>query len=157
MLAARVLRSRSVHRLPALYTVHIHTSNIRRAMATTESLNQEIAQQSTLFNELRQQNADASLIEAAKQKLGDLKRSLGALTKAAGGDKDTKKKERLLLKTAKVRGRTRSRPSFGCSRVTHSGYAGLWPRRDVLQGTRRAHREGLLREVWRGLSRHACV
>ncbi|KAF7976190.1 hypothetical protein HWV62_7360 [Athelia sp. TMB] len=70
-------------------------------MATTESLNQEIAQQSTLFNELRQQNADASLIEAAKQKLGDLKRSLGALTKAAGGDKDTKKKERLLLKTAK--------------------------------------------------------
>ena len=71
-------------------------------MATAESLNQEIAQQTTLFNELRLQNAEPSAIEETKKKLGELKKSLGALTKAAGGGKDAKKKERLLLKTAKV-------------------------------------------------------
>jgi histidyl-tRNA synthetase len=71
-------------------------------MATAESLNQEIAQQTTLFNELRLQNAEPSAIEEIKKKLGELKKSLGALTKAAGGGKDAKKKERLLLKTAKV-------------------------------------------------------
>ncbi|KZP29283.1 histidine-tRNA ligase [Athelia psychrophila] len=70
-------------------------------MATTESLNQEIAQQNTLCNDLRQQNAEASLVEEAKKKLGELKKSLGALNKAAAGGKETKKKERLLLKTAK--------------------------------------------------------
>jgi hypothetical protein len=68
-------------------------------MATAESLNQEIAQQTTLFNELRLQNAEPSAIEETKKKLGELKKSLGALTKAAGGGK---KKERMLLKTAKV-------------------------------------------------------
>lgn len=71
-------------------------------MATTESLSQEIAQQNTLCNDLRQQNAEASLQEGAKKKLGELKKALGALTKATGGGKETKKKERLLLKTAKV-------------------------------------------------------
>jgi histidyl-tRNA synthetase len=73
-------------------------------MATAESLNQEIAQQTTLFNELRLQNAEPAAVEEAKKKLGELKKSLGALTKAAGGSKDAKKKERLLLKTAKVSG-----------------------------------------------------
>jgi histidyl-tRNA synthetase len=68
-------------------------------MATAESLNQEIAQQTTLFNELRLRNAEPSAIEETKKKLGELKKSLGALTKAAGGGK---KKERMLLKTAKV-------------------------------------------------------
>lgn len=72
-------------------------------MATADSLNQEIAQQTTLFNELRQQNADSALVEEAKKKLGELKKSLGALTNLASGGKDAKKRERLLLKTAKVR------------------------------------------------------
>lgn len=71
-------------------------------MATAESLNQDIVQQTTLLNALRLQNAEDSAVEEAKKKLGELKKSLGALTKAAGGGKDAKKKERLLLKTAKV-------------------------------------------------------
>jgi histidyl-tRNA synthetase len=71
-------------------------------MATVESLNQEIAQQTALFIELRQQTVDPSVVEEAKKKLGELKKSLGVLTKATGGSKDLKKKERLLLKTAKV-------------------------------------------------------
>lgn len=70
--------------------------------ATAESLNQEIATQTTLFNELRVQDAGSPAVEEAKKKLGELKKALGALTKAAGGGKDAKKKERLLLKTAKV-------------------------------------------------------
>lgn len=112
---ARVLRFRSAHRLPSFFAVHIHTSPTLRAMATTESLNQEIAQQNTLCNDLRQQNAEASLVEEAKKKLGELKKSLGALNKAAAGGKETKKKERLLLKTAKVRSCVRSASSSGCS------------------------------------------
>ncbi|KZP30154.1 histidyl-tRNA synthetase [Athelia psychrophila] len=70
-------------------------------MATTESLNQEIAQQNTVCDDLRQQNAEASLVEEAKEKLDELKESLGALNKAAAGGEETKKKELLLLKTAK--------------------------------------------------------
>ncbi|KAI0706167.1 histidyl-tRNA synthetase [Cytidiella melzeri] len=66
---------------------------------TAEELNQEIAQQSALLNDLRKQQADASALDEVKKKLGDLKRALGQLT---GGAKDGgKKKERMLLKTAK--------------------------------------------------------
>lgn len=72
-------------------------------MATAESLNAEIASTTTQLFDLRQQNADNSLVEEAKKKLGELKKSL-AMLKGASGSKDTgKKKERLLLKTAKVR------------------------------------------------------
>ncbi|KAI0347935.1 histidyl-tRNA synthetase [Trametopsis cervina] len=68
-------------------------------MATAEELNKEIAAQSALLVELRKQEGDASALEAAKKKLGDLKRALGQLT---GGSKEGgKKKERMLLKTAK--------------------------------------------------------
>ncbi|KAF9461940.1 hypothetical protein BDZ94DRAFT_1310139 [Collybia nuda] len=70
-------------------------------MASTDLLEKEIAQQTALFNELRLNNAEASLQDEAKKKLGDLKKSL-ALAKGAFGNKDTgKKRERLMLKTAK--------------------------------------------------------
>ncbi|KIK94390.1 hypothetical protein PAXRUDRAFT_828046 [Paxillus rubicundulus Ve08.2h10] len=78
-------------------------------MSSTESLTAEIAQQLALFNELRLQNTDAPTIDAAKKKLGELRKNLAAIGKAEGnagvaggsGGKDAKKKERLLLKTAK--------------------------------------------------------
>ncbi|KAG9313834.1 histidine-tRNA ligase [Chiua virens] len=75
-------------------------------MSTAESLTIEIAQQTTLVNELRLQNTDPTALDAAKKKLGELKRTLGAISKAdsAAGpseSKDGKKKGRLLLKTAK--------------------------------------------------------
>jgi len=70
-------------------------------MATAEALGEAIAQQSTLLVELRKQQADNDTIEEAKKKLGELKRAQGQLL-GAGGSKDAaKKKERLLLKTAK--------------------------------------------------------
>ncbi|KAF7347238.1 Histidine--tRNA ligase, mitochondrial [Mycena venus] len=73
-------------------------------MASIESISEQITNQTALFNQLRLQNAEPSLIDEAKKKLGELKKSL-ALSKgsdAAAGSKDGgKKRERLLLKTAK--------------------------------------------------------
>jgi histidyl-tRNA synthetase len=74
-------------------------------MASIESISEQISNQTALFNQLRLQNAEASLIDEAKKKLGELKKSL-ALSKGsdASASKDGgKKRERLLLKTAKVR------------------------------------------------------
>lgn len=85
---------------------------------TPDALEAEIAVQTTKFNELRL-NPDKSVatpevLNDAKKKLAELKRALG-VAKAAGKEKvkkdvvgtveakDEKKKERLLLKTAKVR------------------------------------------------------
>ncbi|KAF4605988.1 Cytoplasmic and mitochondrial histidine tRNA synthetase [Pleurotus pulmonarius] len=69
-------------------------------MATPETLATEIATQTTLLNDLRLQKAEAALVEDAKKKLGELKKTLATLR--GGGTKDAgKKKERLLLKTAK--------------------------------------------------------
>ncbi|KAJ8487601.1 hypothetical protein ONZ51_g4067 [Trametes cubensis] len=78
-------------------------------MATTtqpnpDALASEIAAQSTLLNDLRKQQADPALVEEAKKKLGDLKKSLALLQNAnagASGAKEGKKKERILLKTPK--------------------------------------------------------
>lgn len=67
------------------------------------SLNQAISEQSILLKNLREQNAEQSLVNEAHKKLGELKKQLGQFT-AAAKDKDkidAKKKERLLLKTAK--------------------------------------------------------
>ena len=100
LLAARVLLRPSHRFLSAFSIVHIPRQS--RSMATIESLNAEIAQQNSLCQALVKQNGDPSALEEAKKKLGELKKSLGVLTKAAGGGKDAKKKERLLLKTAKV-------------------------------------------------------
>jgi histidyl-tRNA synthetase len=91
-------------------------------MSTVESLNAEIAQATHHFNDLRQQNAEAGLVEAAKKSLGELKKALGALSGAApGGSKDAgKKKERMLLKTAKVSARS----SLCCRRTLTGSHAG---------------------------------
>lgn len=74
-------------------------------MAALQKLDTDIAEQSALFNLLKA-NADpakAGELEAARIELGKLKKSRGELLRATGvGNKD-KKKERLLLKTAKVR------------------------------------------------------
>lgn len=74
-------------------------------MATVESLTQEIAEHSALFNDARKQGADAAIIEEHRQKLAELKKTLGQLKHAAGAKDAGKKRDRLLLKTAKVRRR----------------------------------------------------
>ncbi|KAF8239038.1 hypothetical protein L208DRAFT_1386905, partial [Tricholoma matsutake] len=70
--------------------------------SSIDTLQQEIEQQSIFFNDLRKQNAAPALLDEAKKKLGDLKKSL-ALSQAASVEKDVggKKRERLMLKTAK--------------------------------------------------------
>ena len=84
----------------SLHLTHQRQRTMAETARTTEELNQEIAQQSALLNDLRKQQADASTVEEVKKKLGELKRTLGQL---AGGAKESgKKKERILLKTAKV-------------------------------------------------------
>lgn len=72
-------------------------------MATPEALGEAIAQQSALLVDLRKQQADNAIIEEAKKKLGELKKAQGQLLSAGGSKESGKKKERLLLKTAKVR------------------------------------------------------
>ncbi|KAJ6541656.1 hypothetical protein B0H19DRAFT_958359 [Mycena capillaripes] len=73
-------------------------------MASIESISEQITAQTALFNQLRLQNAEASVMDEAKKKLGELKKSLalskGSDSSAAAGV-PTKKRERLLLKTAK--------------------------------------------------------
>lgn len=66
---------------------------------TAEELNLGIAQQSALLNDLLKQQADPAIVDEVKKKLGNLKKTLAQV---AGGSKDSKKKERLLLKTPKV-------------------------------------------------------
>jgi hypothetical protein len=66
------------------------------------SLTAEITQATGTLNDLRLQNADAGSIDAAKKRLGELKKAMVAIN-SAGGSKDAgKNKERLLLKTAEV-------------------------------------------------------
>ncbi|KAI1790933.1 histidyl-tRNA synthetase [Ganoderma leucocontextum] len=73
---------------------------------TAEALAEEVAAQNAVVNELRKQGADNAAVEDAKKRLGELKRNLALLQHAAGtGGKGEKKKERMLLKTAKVRAR----------------------------------------------------
>ncbi|KAI0066522.1 histidyl-tRNA synthetase [Artomyces pyxidatus] len=67
-------------------------------MATVESLNAELAQQTELFNKLRVENAEPSVLEETRKRLAELK---AAVKSAAGGKDGGKKKERLLLKTPK--------------------------------------------------------
>lgn len=69
---------------------------------TSDSLIAEIAQATGALNDLRLQNADASSIDAAKKRLGELKKTMAAMNIASGSKDAGKKKERLLLKTAKV-------------------------------------------------------
>jgi len=68
--------------------------------STLDALNAELAQQTELFNKLRIDNSDPAALEESRRRLGEIKRELAALKP---GGKDAKKKERLLLKTPKVR------------------------------------------------------
>ncbi|KAI0652587.1 histidyl-tRNA synthetase [Trametes meyenii] len=72
--------------------------------SSPDALASEIAAQSALLADLRKQQADSAQVEDVKKKLGDLKRTLALLQNAnagAGGSKEGKKKERILLKTPK--------------------------------------------------------
>ena len=104
-------------------------------MSMAEALNAEIARQTSILNELRLQNTDAAAIDAAKKKLSELKRSKATIPKAVHADADgasnESKRERLLLKTAKV-GRTsalayhpRSSVSNNVLSFIHIGHARL--------------------------------
>ncbi|KAJ6601111.1 hypothetical protein DFH09DRAFT_1126889 [Mycena vulgaris] len=88
-----LLRLFPAHRLP-----------LARRPFSMASISEQITSQTALFNELRLQNADPSVLDEAKKKLGELKKSL-ALSKgsaAPAGSKDpAPKRQRLLLKTAK--------------------------------------------------------
>ncbi|KAJ7292628.1 hypothetical protein C8J57DRAFT_1041644 [Mycena rebaudengoi] len=91
-----LLRLFSSHRLPILRLA-------TRSLSSMASIESQITEQTALFNQLRLQNAEPSVLDEAKKKLGELKRSL-ATSKNSGesGSKDaSKKRERLLLKTAK--------------------------------------------------------
>jgi len=79
----------------------IHFTTNMASISAAQSLQDEVAQQKTLLRDLQNQKADAALLEEAKKKLGDLQRSFALLQNAMGGG--SKKKERLLLKTPKVR------------------------------------------------------
>lgn len=76
-------------------------------MASLEALTADVAQQSQVLNDLRKQQADPQVVEEAKKKLGELKKSLALLRAGSAGATGSKegggkKKERLLLKTPKV-------------------------------------------------------
>ena len=88
------------------------TSSKLSTEKSVQELEADIAAQKAIFNDLRAQGAP---LEEAKKQLGDLQKTL-ALVKGAGKEKEkkadgsggqqvegqSKKKERLLLKTAKV-------------------------------------------------------
>ncbi|THH13504.1 hypothetical protein EW146_g6723 [Bondarzewia mesenterica] len=58
-------------------------------MSTSESLSAEIATQTELFNKLRLENAEATVLEEARKKLGELKKSMALMRNAAGGSSGT--------------------------------------------------------------------
>ncbi|KAF9007955.1 histidine-tRNA ligase [Cyathus striatus] len=66
-----------------------------------QSLDSQINEQNELLNKLRLEGADKTLIDQARQHLGELKKSKALATANSSKDKDNKKKGRMLLKTAK--------------------------------------------------------
>ncbi|KAJ7729092.1 hypothetical protein DFH07DRAFT_218378 [Mycena maculata] len=87
----------SAHRLPVL-----HLAKRTFSMASIESISEQIANQTALFNQLRLQNAEQSTIDEVKKTLGELKKSLALSNASTAGSKvAAKKHERILLKTAK--------------------------------------------------------
>ena len=73
-------------------------------MADPQGLPAAITEQTQRLNELRLSEVqDPVAIDEAKKKLSELKKALGDLKRGAAGPKeDIKKRERLLLKTAKA-------------------------------------------------------
>ena len=73
---------------------------IRTMASSVDALYAELAQQTELFNKLRLENSDPTALDESRKRLGELKREIASIKP---GGKDAKKKERLLLKTPKVR------------------------------------------------------
>jgi hypothetical protein len=73
-------------------------------MAEPQALSVAIAEQTQRLNDLRLSKVqDQAAMDEAKKKLSELKKTLGELKRGAAGPKeDIKKRERLLLKTAKA-------------------------------------------------------
>lgn len=72
------------------------------AEVSVDTLQNEIDEQTTVFNQLKLSGGEG--LAAVKTRLAELKKSLNLMKNSVSGGKDTgKKKERLLLKTAKVR------------------------------------------------------
>jgi histidyl-tRNA synthetase len=69
-------------------------------VASVDTLNAELVQQTELFHKLRIANSDPAALEESRKRLGEIKKELASLKQ---GGKEAKKKERLLLKTPKVR------------------------------------------------------
>lgn len=98
---------------PSYITRHLSTA-LRRSLITmaevaSPSLDTQLAEQTALVNKLRLENPGTDLYKEASKKLGELKKALALQQNATDGGKEAaKKKERLLLKTAKVPPRIRS-------------------------------------------------
>jgi hypothetical protein len=137
-----------------LYIPHITPRPRLFTMATLESLEQEIVQQSALYSRLKTQNDSPDAVEEARLKLGELKKSRGALIQAAGSGSKDKKKDRLLLKTAKVRVQL----SLQITQINRGiGHARLWSWGDVLSRTHRKDCQRVLCLVRSQLSRHTRI
>ncbi|KAI6124247.1 hypothetical protein EDD17DRAFT_1898839 [Pisolithus thermaeus] len=100
---------RCVLRIPYRSTTTRPVRDVLRKMSTADALSAEITKQTALLNELRLQNNDPARLDATKRELGELKRRFAAISRVndpaengAPADRDEgKKRERLLLKTAK--------------------------------------------------------
>jgi histidyl-tRNA synthetase len=72
-------------------------------MSDPQALSAAITEQTQRLNELRLSTVqDPAAIDEAKKNLSQLKKTLGELKREGAGLKDAKKRERLLLKTAKA-------------------------------------------------------
>ncbi|KAF5381598.1 hypothetical protein D9615_005532 [Tricholomella constricta] len=98
---------RLIHRSPlhptrsASLILSAHTRRTHTMSPDPDAIQLEIEQQKARFNDLRKQGAAQELVDEAKKSLGDLQRAL-ALAKGGAAGKDAgKKRERLMLKTAK--------------------------------------------------------
>ncbi len=88
-------------RRPLCSTRQLKLKHLLHTMvASVDVLNAELVQQTELFNKLRIANSDPAALEVSRKRLGELKRELASLK---SGGQDAKKRERLLLKTPKVR------------------------------------------------------
>lgn len=96
-------------------------------MADPKALSAAITEQTQRLNDLRLSKVqDQAVIDEAKKKLSELKKTLGELNRGAAGPKeDVKKRERLLLKTAKVSLVVLIR-NPDLTEKKYAGYSGFW-------------------------------
>lgn len=106
-------------------------------MADPQALSAAITEQTQRLNGLRlSKDQDQAAIDEAKKRLSELKKTLGELNRGAAGPKeDVKKRERLLLKTAKVN-LIILISTLGLIEKKPAGNSGLWA---LGNGASRAH------------------